>query len=114
MDYLSGLNTDCLWLQPFFPSPGRDHGYDISDYYGIDPRFGTLGDFLEFSHAARDRGIRIIADLVVNDTSIDNPWFQAARRDSRSKYRKWYVPGQPLSSTPEYLQLCAILKKRVK
>jgi hypothetical protein len=91
LDYLSGLNVNCLWLQPFFPSPGRDHGYDISDYYGIDPRYGTPGDFVEFSQAARDRGIRVIADLVVNHTSIDHPWFQAARRDSRSKYRNWYV-----------------------
>lgn len=91
LDYLSGLNVNCLWLQPFFPSPGRDHGYDISDYYGIDPRYGTLGDFVEFSRAAGDRGIRIIADLVVNHTSIDHWWFQAARRDKRSKYRNWYV-----------------------
>ncbi len=91
LDYLSGLNINCLWLQPFYPSPGRDHGYDISDYYSIDPRYGTLGDFVEFSQAARDRGIRIIADLVVNHTSIDHPWFQAARRDPKSKYRNWYV-----------------------
>ena len=91
LDYLSGLNVNCLWLQPFFPSPGRDHGYDISDYYGVDPRYGTLGDFVEFSQAARERGIRIIADLVVNHTSIDHPWFQSARQDPRSKYRKWYV-----------------------
>jgi maltose alpha-D-glucosyltransferase / alpha-amylase len=91
LDYLSGLNVNCLWLQPFFPSPGRDHGYDISDYYAVDPRYGTLGDFVEFSHAARDRGIRIIVDLVVNHTSIDHPWFQEARRDPNSKYRSWYV-----------------------
>lgn len=91
LDYLSGLNVNCVWLQPFFPSPGRDHGYDISDYYTVDPRYGTLGDFVEFSHAARDRGIRVIADLVVNHTSIDHPWFQAARRDPGSKYRDWYV-----------------------
>ena len=91
LDYLSGLNVNCLWLQPFFPSPGRDHGYDISDYYAIDPRYGTLGDFVEFSRAAGDRGIRVIADLVVNHTSIDHWWFQAARRDKRSKYRNWYV-----------------------
>jgi maltose alpha-D-glucosyltransferase/alpha-amylase len=91
LDYISGLNINCLWLQPFYPSPRRDHGYDISDYYSIDPRYGTLGEFVEFSQAARDRGIRIIADLVVNHTSIDHPWFQAARRDPRSKYRGWYV-----------------------
>ena len=91
LDYLSGLNVNCLWLQPFYPSPCRDHGYDISDYYSIDPRYGTLGDFVEFSQAARDRGIRVIADLVVNHTSIDHPWFQQARRDKHSKYRDWYV-----------------------
>jgi len=91
LDYLTGLNITCLWLQPFFPSPFRDHGYDISDYYAIDPRYGTLGDFVEFSQAAHERGIRIIADLVVNHTSIDHPWFQAARRDPKSKYRNWYV-----------------------
>ena len=91
LDYLAGLNVNCLWLQPFFPSPLRDHGYDISDYYSVDPRYGTLGDFVEFSRAAQDRGIRIIADLVVNHTSIDHPWFQAARKDPKSKYRKWYV-----------------------
>jgi len=73
LDYLSGLNVNCVWLQPFFPSPGRDHGYDISDYYAVDPRYGTLGDFVEFSQAARDRGIRIITDLVVNHTTIYHP-----------------------------------------
>lgn len=91
LDYLAGLNVNCIWLQPFYPSPWRDHGYDISDYYAVDPRFGTLGDFVEFSQAARDRGIRIIADLVVNHTSIDHPWFQQARKDRKSKYRDWYV-----------------------
>lgn len=91
LDYLTGLNVNCIWLQPFYSSPRRDHGYDISDYYTIDPRYGTLGDFVEFSQAARDRGIRIIADLVVNHTSIDHPWFQQARRDKRSPYRDWYV-----------------------
>jgi maltose alpha-D-glucosyltransferase/alpha-amylase len=91
LDYLAGLNVNCIWLQPFYPSPGRDHGYDISDYYAIDPRYGTLGEFVEFSQAARDRGIRIIADLVVNHTSIDHPWFQSARSDPKSKYRDWYV-----------------------
>jgi maltose alpha-D-glucosyltransferase/alpha-amylase len=91
LDYLSGLNVNCIWLQPFFPSPRRDDGYDISDYYSVDPRYGTLGDFVEFSQAANDRGIRVIADLVVNHTSIDHTWFQEARRDKNSKYRDWYV-----------------------
>lgn len=91
LDYLAGLNVNCIWLQPFFPSPNRDHGYDIADYYTVDPKYGTLGDFVEFSHAARDRGIRILCDLVVNHTSIDHPWFQEARRDPNSKYRDYYV-----------------------
>jgi maltose alpha-D-glucosyltransferase/alpha-amylase len=91
LDYLSGLNVNCIWLQPFYPSPRRDHGYDISDYYSVDPRYGTLGDFVEFTQAARNHGIRVIADLVVNHTSIDHPWFQEARRDKNSKYRDWYV-----------------------
>jgi maltose alpha-D-glucosyltransferase / alpha-amylase len=91
LDYLCGLNVNCVWLQPFFPSPRRDHGYDISDYYSIDPRYGTLGEFVEFSQAARDRGVKIIIDLVVNHTSIDHPWFQAARRNKDSQYRDWYV-----------------------
>jgi maltose alpha-D-glucosyltransferase/alpha-amylase len=91
LDYLAGLNVNCIWLQPFYPSPCRDHGYDISDYYGIDPRYGTLGDFVEFSQAARERGIRIVVDLVVNHTSIDHPWFQEARADKKSKRRDWYV-----------------------
>jgi maltose alpha-D-glucosyltransferase/alpha-amylase len=89
--YLAGLNVDCVWLQPFHPSPLRDNGYDVADYYAIDPRLGTLGEFVEFSRAARDAGIRVLIDLVVNHTSIDHPWFQAARRDRTSPYRDWYV-----------------------
>jgi maltose alpha-D-glucosyltransferase/alpha-amylase len=91
LDYLSGLNVNCIWLQPFFPSPNRDHGYDISDYFAVDPKYGTLGDFVEFSQAAKERGIRVLCDLVVNHTSIDHPWFQAARRDPNSKYHRYYV-----------------------
>ncbi len=70
---------------------GRDDGYDVADYYAVDPRFGTLGDFVEFTHGARQRGIRVIIDLVVNHTSIDHPWFQAARADPNAPTRDWYV-----------------------
>ncbi|HEY0855689.1 MAG TPA: alpha-amylase family protein [Albitalea sp.] len=91
LQYLAGLNVDCVWLQPFHPSPMRDNGYDITDYYGVDPRLGTLGDFAEFSRCARDKGIRVMIDLVVNHTSIDHPWFQAARSDPHSPYRDYYV-----------------------
>ncbi|MDQ1605021.1 MAG: maltose alpha-D-glucosyltransferase / alpha-amylase [Actinomycetota bacterium] len=91
LDYLSRLGVTCLWLNPIYPSPRRDAGYDISDYYAIDPRFGSLGDFAELALEARERGIRILLDLVVNHTSDQHPWFQSARRDAGSPYRGWYV-----------------------
>jgi maltose alpha-D-glucosyltransferase/alpha-amylase len=91
LPYLAALNIDCVWLQPFFASPLRDNGYDITDYYSVDPRLGSLGDFVEFSRAARDAGLRVMMDLVVNHTSIDHPWFQAARRDRESPFRDYYV-----------------------
>jgi maltose alpha-D-glucosyltransferase / alpha-amylase len=80
LDYLQGLGITTIWLMPFQPSPGKDDGYDISDYYGVDPRYGTLGDFVEFTHGCRQRGIRVIIDLVVNHTSDAHPWFREARR----------------------------------
>ena len=91
MGYLSGLGVTCLWLMPFYPSPNRDDGYDITDFYNVDPRLGTLGDFVEFMRAAKERGIRVIIDLVVNHTSHEHPWFQSARSDPDSVYRDWYV-----------------------
>lgn len=91
LDYLHGLGVTTIWLLPFQPSPQRDDGYDISDYYAVDPRYGTLGDFVEFTHAAAQRGMRVIIDLVVNHTSDRHPWFKAARRDPDSPYRDWYV-----------------------
>jgi maltose alpha-D-glucosyltransferase/alpha-amylase len=91
LDYLAGLGVTAIWLMPFQPSPGKDDGYDISDYYGVNPAYGTLGDFVEFAHAAEQRGIRVIIDLVVNHTSDRHPWFVEARRDRKSKYRDWYV-----------------------
>ncbi len=90
LDYLAGLGVTCLWLQPFYPSPRRDNGYDITDYYAVDPRYGTLGDLVELVRTARERGIRVIADLVVNHTSIDHPWFQAAG-DRESSFHDFYV-----------------------
>jgi maltose alpha-D-glucosyltransferase/alpha-amylase len=91
MDYLHGLGVTAVWLMPFQKSPCKDDGYDVSDYYAVDPRYGTLGEFVEFTHAAKQRGIRVIIDLVVNHTSNEHPWFQDARRDPESKYRDWYV-----------------------
>jgi maltose alpha-D-glucosyltransferase/alpha-amylase len=91
LDYLARLGVTCLWLHPIHPSPGRDDGYDVTDFYGVDPRFGTLGDFAELLHQAGNRGIRVIIDLVVNHTSDQHPWFQSARSSPDSPYRDWYV-----------------------
>ncbi len=91
LDYLQGFGITAIWLMPFQPSPGRDDGYDIADYYGVDSRYGTLGDFVEFTHACKQRGLRVLIDLVVNHTSDEHPWFKEARADPDSKYRDWYV-----------------------
>jgi trehalose synthase len=91
VDYLAGLGVTCVWLMPFYPTPNKDNGYDISDFYGVDPRLGSLGDLVDFLRAARERGIRVIADLVVNHTSDQHPWFQSARADEHSPYRDFYV-----------------------
>ncbi|HKO00519.1 MAG TPA: alpha-amylase family protein [Thermoanaerobaculia bacterium] len=91
LDYLAGLGVTAIWLLPFYPSPRRDDGYDVRDYYGVDARYGSPGDFVEFMNQARERGIRVIVDLVINHTSIDHPWFKEARRNPKSKYRDWYV-----------------------
>jgi maltose alpha-D-glucosyltransferase / alpha-amylase len=90
LDYLQWLGIDCIWLLPIFPSPLRDGGYDVADYFSILPAYGTLGDFYEFLEAAHERGIRVIADLVMNHTSDQHPWFQEARRPGSPK-RDWYV-----------------------
>jgi maltose alpha-D-glucosyltransferase/alpha-amylase len=91
VDYLAGLGVTCVWLMPFYPTPNKDNGYDISDFYGVDPRLGSLGDLVDFLRAARERGIRVIADLVVNHTSDQHPWFRSARADEHSPYRDFYV-----------------------
>ncbi len=91
LDYLSRLGVTCLWLNPVHPTPHRDDGYDVSNYYEIDPRLGTLGDFAELAQQARQRGIRLLMDLVVNHTSDQHPWFQSACSDRNSPYRDWYV-----------------------
>ena len=91
LDYMHGLGVTAIWLMPFQTSPNRDDGYDVADYYNVDLRYGTLGDFVEFTHGAKQRGIRVIIDLVVNHTSNKHPWFKEARKDPHSKYRDWYV-----------------------
>ncbi|MGF1493804.1 MAG: alpha-amylase family protein [Microcoleaceae cyanobacterium] len=91
LDHLAGLGINCIWLMPFYPTPNRDNGYDVKDYYSVDPRLGTLGDFVEFMRQAKNHGMRVIVDLVINHTSIEHPWFQAACKDKQSKYRNYYV-----------------------
>jgi trehalose synthase len=91
IDHLAGLGVTCIWLMPFYPSPNQDDGYDIVDYYNVDPRLGTLGDLAVFVRTARDRGIRVIADLVVNHSSDRHPWFLSAAADRASPHRDWYV-----------------------
>lgn len=90
LDYLDSLGIDTIWLAPFQPSPNRDNGYDISDFYGVDPRHGSSGDFVEFMNQANKRGIGVVIDLVVNHTSDRHPWFQRARRGDPG-YQDWYI-----------------------
>ncbi|WP_291520217.1 maltose alpha-D-glucosyltransferase [Branchiibius sp. NY16-3462-2] len=91
LDYLQWLGVDCLWLPPFFASPLRDGGYDISDYKAVLPEFGTLPEFIELVSQAHARGIRVIIDLVMNHTSDQHPWFQASRSDPDGPYGDYYV-----------------------
>ena len=97
LDYLARLGVTCLWLNPIHPSPHRDAGYDVADYYAVDERLGSLGDFVELTRQADQRGIRILLDLVVNHTSSEHPWFRSARSSPQSPYRDWYVwsPDEP-------------------
>jgi trehalose synthase len=91
LDHLADLGVTCLWLMPFYPTGDRDDGYDITDFYGVDPRLGTHGDLVEVIRTANDRGMRVIADLVVNHTSAKHPWFRSAEASKDSPYRDFYV-----------------------
>jgi len=91
LDYLRWLGVDCLWLLPFYQSPLRDGGYDISDYFSILPEYGDLADAVELVEQAHKKGIRIIADLVINHTSDQHPWFQESRQDRTNPKADWYV-----------------------
>jgi maltose alpha-D-glucosyltransferase/alpha-amylase len=91
LDYLQWLGVDCIWLLPIYESPLRDGGYDISDFMKVLPEFGDLGDFVELVDQAHKRGMRIIADLVMNHTSDQHPWFQASRSDPDGPYGDFYV-----------------------
>lgn len=101
LDYIRGLGASAIWLLPCHPSPWRDNGYDVTDYYAIDPRLGTLGDFVELVRRASERGIQILLDLVVHHTSDEHPWFQEARRDPTSRYRNFYIWTESPPPVPE-------------
>src|SRR5687768_3004228 len=108
IDYFSELGVTAIWLMPFYPSPLRDDGYDISDYYSVNPSYGTIDDFKSFLNEAHRRGIRVITELVINHTSDQNPWFQAARRaPAGSPERDFYV----WSDTPAIYQEARIIFK---
>jgi maltose alpha-D-glucosyltransferase/alpha-amylase len=91
LPYLAGLGVTCLWLLPFYPSPNRDDGYDVEDFYGVHPRTGSFGEFVDFMNHAQQLGLRVIVDLVCNHTSDQHPWFRDARKSGDSRYRDWYV-----------------------
>ncbi|HWH13891.1 MAG TPA: alpha-amylase family protein [Miltoncostaeaceae bacterium] len=91
LDHLAGMNVSCVWLMPFYPSPNRDDGYDIVDFYGVQEPRGDLGDVVDFVRTAHDRGMRVIADLVINHTSDRHPWFRRAREGPDSPFHEFYV-----------------------
>ncbi|BDX35048.1 alpha-amylase [Mycobacterium antarcticum] len=100
LEYLADLGVTCLWLMPFYPTARKDDGYDITDFFGVDPRLGNLGDFVELVRTARASGLRVIIDFVMNHTSDAHPWFKSARRSKDDPYRNYYVwsPTEPPSS----------------
>jgi len=103
LDYVKGLGVRCVWLMPVAESPSY-HGYDVTDYYTVEKDYGTNDDFKRFVAAAHRRGIKVLVDMVLNHTSSENPWFQAALRDTASPYRAWYrfapTPGEPGPTGP--------------
>jgi maltose alpha-D-glucosyltransferase/alpha-amylase len=91
LDYLQDLGVTAIWLAPFQPTPDQDDGYDITNFYAIDNRLGTAADFAAFMQAAKAKNIKVLMDIVINHTSVEHPWFKAARADTTSRYHKWYV-----------------------
>ena len=91
LDYVKSLGVDCIWILPMYPSPLQDDGYDVANYSDIHSDYGTLADFRAFLDAAHARDLKVVIDLVMNHTSDQHPWFQAARADKNSPYRDYYV-----------------------
>lgn len=97
LDYLQLLGVDAIWLTPIYHSPQVDNGYDVADYYRIDPLYGTMADFQELAQACKDRGIHIIMDMVFNHTSTEHSWFQNALHEPHSRYRNFYIWRDPVN-----------------
>ena len=95
LDYLKALGVDVLWLSPIYASPQADNGYDIADYYDIDPMFGTLSDFDRLLEGVHERGMRLVTDLVVNHSSDEHPWFVESRSSRDNPKRDWYIWRDP-------------------
>ena len=95
LDYLKELGIDCIWITPMYPSPGIDYGYDISDYTALDPAYGTMADFDRLVSEAKQRGIHVLMDYVINHTSDQHPWFLASRSSRDNPKRDWYVWRDP-------------------
>ncbi|APT93126.1 trehalose synthase [Corynebacterium phocae] len=101
LDYLQWLGVDCVWVPPFYASPMRDDGYDIADYYAINPAYGTMEDVEQLIAELHSRGMKIMTDLALNHTSVDHPWFQASRQDPQGPYGDFYVWGDDPQRYPE-------------
>ena len=101
LDYLADLGVDVLWLNPIYRSPQVDNGYDISNYRDIEPQLGTMADFEQLLHAAHDRQLKIILDLVVNHTSDQHPWFKAAKSSVSNKYHDCLLYTSPSPRDPK-------------
>ena len=102
LDYVQALGVNTLWLMPFYPSPLRDDGYDISEYEDVHPQYGTLDDFREMLGEAHQRGLRVITELVINHTSDQHPWFQAARRAPDKPAAPPTAQSKPRRRTPRF------------
>lgn len=100
LEYLEKLGIDVIWLSPVYKSPNDDNGYDISDYEAILPEFGTMADMDELIREAKQRGIQIIMDLVVNHTSDEHPWFKEAKKSKTNPYRDYYIWRDPVNGGP--------------
>ena len=95
LDHIASLGCDAIWLSPFFTSPMKDFGYDVSDYCGVDPMFGTLADFDAVVARAHDLGLRVMIDLVLSHTSDQHPWFIDSRKDTTNPKADWFVWADP-------------------